>query len=508
MAVNISVAGFITNEALAPIQAYVQVYFRQVNGGSSSSRWNTVVQTGADGYYSFNLGDGDFLTPTGNAGIGDQVLIAIWTGSDNVRLSANKTLFSYKTITLDGNDTIIPPTTNLITLADNVPVTSFSIPATIYQLTNTTLTNNSSDGSTDTGMEQRGVSSFGLTVFDPSLIGIGHVDWSVDSVVQTVITGSADAVVNLAQGTHHIDFTATDVLGNVGNVDHHATVQVIFRSPVVNSLTFSPASPTTDQSVTVTPSITDIDATIDGVDYALDGIVVQTNLSSSATWTYTFTVGTKTITQTVRWNDGFTDRTTVNTYTVVVAFPEADSRESELEAVNFMLRKIGEQPVANLTTALTTEAGIALTILRNTSRDVQADGWWFNEEVDYPLARDSITGFIAVNPNYIKCRVTNKAGVIQRGSRLYNADTRVYTFTGDLEAEVVLYLTWTDLPQTFRTYVTILAARIFQTDVLGSESLDRMMQDDEAKAWHLLMGEEVDQRGFSMSDSRLTKNRG
>jgi len=84
MALNITLDGFCylnDGSTLADSNVRYQAYFRHINSGSSPSKWNNirVVEGGTEaGYYSLNLGDGDFLTQDGSAGAGDVVVVVFW----------------------------------------------------------------------------------------------------------------------------------------------------------------------------------------------------------------------------------------------------------------------------------------------------------------------------------------------------------------------------------------------------------------------------------------------
>ena len=182
---------------------------------------------------------------------------------------------------------------------------------------------------------------------------------------------------------------------------------------------------------------------------------------------------------------------------------------TELEAVNLMLATIGEQEVDALGGTFN-EALIAEGMLHEISREVQSRGWSFNTEQEYPLTVASSE--IAVPTNTLKVIVTGEADyIIQRGSRLYNRTDHTYTFTEDVEATIVFFLAFTDLPQSARSYITLRAARKFQAKLLGADSIGKFTDIDENQAWLTLCAEEVDQGNYSMKsgiDYRLWENRG
>lgn len=62
------------------------------------------------------------------------------------------------------------------------------------------------------------------------------------------------------------------------------------------------------------------------------------------------------------------------------------SATTELEAINAMLSAIGEAPIDDVDTATQADVAMAINLLRNAVREVQAMGWKFNTEHGYELA--------------------------------------------------------------------------------------------------------------------------
>ena len=75
---------------------------------------------------------------------------------------------------------------------------------------------------------------------------------------------------------------------------------------------------------------------------------------------------------------------------------------TKLEAVNSMLGHIGEAPVNTISnaTALPISASVAVSVLDETSREVQLQGWHFNTEVDVELTPDG-DGNITIPDNAV-----------------------------------------------------------------------------------------------------------
>jgi len=163
---------------------------------------------------------------------------------------------------------------------------------------------------------------------------------------------------------------------------------------------------------------------------------------------------------------------------------------TELEAVNVMLGTIGEQPVNSLDISTISEVSIASDMLYEVSREVQTRGWSFNEEDEYTLSVSE--GEIPLPTNCLKVVCSGETDwIVRRGNRLYNRTDHTFTFAADVEASIVFFLPFTDLPQAARNYITLRTARKFQVRILGSDSIEKFTEIDENQAGLTLCAEEV-----------------
>jgi len=157
------------------------------------------------------------------------------------------------------------------------------------------------------------------------------------------------------------------------------------------------------------------------------------------------------------------------------------SLTSRLEAVNSMLMSIGEAPINQLD-GLTVDASIAEATLDEVSRAVQSIGWHFNTEKNFPLSR-SIDNKIPLTSDIVRVDLSAyeyiNIDAVQRNGFLYDRKNHTYTFDTDLKAEVVRLLDWDDLPQPARSYIMVKATRMFQTRVVGSDTLAGQLAADE-----------------------------
>lgn len=173
---------------------------------------------------------------------------------------------------------------------------------------------------------------------------------------------------------------------------------------------------------------------------------------------------------------------------------------SELDAVNIMLATIGEAPINDLSTSGLGDVAAAKAVLHSTSRSVQASGWHFNTEIDYELS-PSVDGFLLLPLNQLRVDTVGDSrdiDVAVRGERLYNRKDHTYVFTEAVKVELIVFLPFTDLPEAARNYITVKAARKFQSNVLGSELIEAFTQDDEMDALVLLKDAEGDTADYNM----------
>ena len=176
---------------------------------------------------------------------------------------------------------------------------------------------------------------------------------------------------------------------------------------------------------------------------------------------------------------------------------------TKLEAVNSMLGHIGEAPVTSIAdvSALPLSAAIAVSVLDETSREVQMQGWHFNTEVDVELTPDG-DGNITIPDNAVGVdTVDTTLDVTQRGLRLYNRKERTYAFNSSVKVHVTYLFDWDDLNEHARRYITLRAARVFQGRTVGSRELEALIARDEYMARAAL--EEAD---YQNSDRTIFDN--
>lgn len=205
---------------------------------------------------------------------------------------------------------------------------------------------------------------------------------------------------------------------------------------------------------------------------------------------------------------------------------------TELEAVNTMLRAVGEAPISDLDTAAAAEADIALAVqtLRDIMREVQLFGWRFNTEFEYRIAIDGNDQFpvpsdllsFDASKRSDQCGYrpqknddgtlpfTNLLDIDVKGGffwdRLRSQDTFDATERPQIFIDAVFSRDFTDMPESARNYCVKRAARQFAESTLGEPQIVGYTNDDIAQAYRNLKKDQKADRRRNMLDSVRSYN--
>lgn len=198
---------------------------------------------------------------------------------------------------------------------------------------------------------------------------------------------------------------------------------------------------------------------------------------------------------------------------------------TELEAINLMLASIGEAQLpsgTDLSTATQADVELAINTLKDTTREVQRKGWKFNTEGGLEVAPTSTvdwedTDGVTTTLNVFKlpsgilkwsqtlCSENGDLDLTERLSKQYveslspvlvlydlaknrdGADEGTYPF---VYLDVVAGCNFEQMPEVARRFVAIRAARALAQRALGSDTLSRFAQGDEASAYRDLESEQ------------------
>jgi hypothetical protein len=174
---------------------------------------------------------------------------------------------------------------------------------------------------------------------------------------------------------------------------------------------------------------------------------------------------------------------------------------TELTAVNLMLSSLGERPVSNLANAQRLDVQRAIATLNEVNVLVQTRGWWFNAETKVVLTPNADGEYIvAADVTKIDAYLTYITQYVQRGRRLFNTDTQLFTGNeGDLLVNQTRLLPFDDCPETFKMYVARRAGTIYQQRSLGSPTLFEFTNRAADEAFAVLQQEETDQEDINLT---------
>ena len=164
----------------------------------------------------------------------------------------------------------------------------------------------------------------------------------------------------------------------------------------------------------------------------------------------------------------------------------------ELPAVNEILASVGQAPVTTLDQT-NPDVAIAYDTLLQVSREVQAEGWSFNTEYDYPQTTTDKQYTIPTNMLQVDLAVGNVSSrvatgdknVVRREGKLYDKYNHTYDIKDDdtadnLKLDVVWWFDWVDLPIPIQDYIVSRAAVIVSSRIVGDGGQYQMLQQREA----------------------------
>jgi hypothetical protein len=171
---------------------------------------------------------------------------------------------------------------------------------------------------------------------------------------------------------------------------------------------------------------------------------------------------------------------------------------------------VGQAPVTTLDLQ-NPEVSIVLNTLREVNRQVQAEGWIFNTEREYVLTPDNETNEIAYPFNMLQIDTNHqyhksKYDVVRRGAKLYDRLHHTYTFTDSIQADVVWYFDFTDVPPAIQAYITARAARMCATKMIGDRELNGLLQEQELQTRAAAIEYDCNQGDYSMFGFRDGEN--
>lgn len=175
-----------------------------------------------------------------------------------------------------------------------------------------------------------------------------------------------------------------------------------------------------------------------------------------------------------------------------------------LDAINVLLNGIRADAVISLTQVENNEwASRAKDALDATSRNVQAKGWEFNEDIEVTLLPD-LSGEITLGIDILKATMSRSHtgdAFVQRGRKLWNKANHNWTFTDSVVADTVTLLEFADLSEAWRALITALAARAFCLPRLPEGATFRYTEEFVAQCQATAEQEDADAQDQSLKDT-------
>lgn len=154
------------------------------------------------------------------------------------------------------------------------------------------------------------------------------------------------------------------------------------------------------------------------------------------------------------------------------------------DAINKVLRVIGEQPIDNETSYTELlEAEEAYTTINEITDEILSDGWVFNSETNRPYLPD-YDGYIVIPENVLKIDPTSTAdNFIRKDGKLYNKDNKDYIFTDAVACDVVLSIPFDDIPPVFQAYITAKASSEVYLRLVGDLNVYQLLTRNAQEAY-------------------------
>jgi hypothetical protein len=141
---------------------------------------------------------------------------------------------------------------------------------------------------------------------------------------------------------------------------------------------------------------------------------------------------------------------------------------SELDAVNLMLRAIGESRVLTLEDATHEDAADALELLRHWNMTVQEEGWRFNSR-DNVLFTRNVDNEILIPAATLRVEAAGDSyctPISFINGKLFDVEKNTFTWTQDIFLDYVIHYPFDQIPQSARNYIVQLAG----LEYIGNEA--------------------------------------
>ena len=161
--------------------------------------------------------------------------------------------------------------------------------------------------------------------------------------------------------------------------------------------------------------------------------------------------------------------------------------DTELSAVNSILGSIGQSSITslNLQALQNPEISMVHNILMEVTKDVQNEGWHFNQEEHFRIEPDENGNFLIPN-NYLRFDVHDglydrTRDVVKRDGKLYDKVEHTDIFSGELYFDITYLFDFADIPSAIQRYIISRSSVRAATQVVSNPDLVQLLQLEEAK---------------------------
>lgn len=159
---------------------------------------------------------------------------------------------------------------------------------------------------------------------------------------------------------------------------------------------------------------------------------------------------------------------------------------TEIDAINQMLVSIGQSPVNSITSTGILDVETAKLSLDTVLREVLTRGWSFNQDFDFPITLDVNNNIlIPSDAMWVDPSDPSRDYVMRWNSgtaMMYDRDGRTFVISQDTDVDIIWAYNFDSIPQAARYYIALRAARIWQSQVIGSDILFRFTELHEGEA--------------------------
>ncbi len=182
------------------------------------------------------------------------------------------------------------------------------------------------------------------------------------------------------------------------------------------------------------------------------------------------------------------------------------TKQTKLSAVNIVLSNIGQAAVTTVDND-NPMVVMAVNTLDEVSDSVQSDGWVFNKEYGYPFTPDNNNRIVIPNNVLaLDSDYTSDQDLVIREGFLYDKRAHSFTFTQQMNLNVVWLVDFDDMPEAFKNYVTMRAANLFAGRAVGSKEAVKFGEREEAQARAAMLEYETQQGDYNMLGTADNRN--